>query len=222
MIGPNLSEWAIKSRQLTIYMMIVSIIAGTFAFLNLGRDEDPTFTIKTMLVTAVWPGATMEETQTQLTDRLERRLEETTGLDALRSITRPGIVTIYVDLDGQFPPDRVGDVWQEVRNSVGDIRHTLPPGVLGRSSPTISATSSASSTASPPTASTTANCATMSTWCARSCCGRSTAFPRSNGSAPRTSRSCWNSSQTAWRPWVSTMARSSTPSRRRTWSAPLA
>ncbi len=131
MIGPNLSEWAIRSRQLTIYMMIVSIIAGTFAFINLGRDEDPSFTIKTMLVTAVWPGATMEETQTQLTDRLERKLEETTGLDAVRSITRPGIVTIYVDLDGQFPPERVKDVWQEVRNGVGDIRHTLPPGVLG-------------------------------------------------------------------------------------------
>ncbi|MFG6083598.1 efflux RND transporter permease subunit [Paracoccus litorisediminis] len=131
MIGPNLSEWAIRSRPLTIYMMIVAVIMGAFAFLHLGRDEDPSFTIKTMLVTAVWPGATMEETQTQLTDRLERRLEETTGLDAIRSITRPGIVTIYVDLDGQFPPDRVSDVWQEVRNGVGDIRHTLPPGVLG-------------------------------------------------------------------------------------------
>jgi multidrug efflux pump subunit AcrB len=68
-----------------------------------------------MLVTAVWPGATMDETQSQLTDRLERRLEETTGLDSVRSITRPGIVTIYVDLDGAFPPERVPDVWQEVR-----------------------------------------------------------------------------------------------------------
>jgi multidrug efflux pump subunit AcrB len=77
------------------------------------------------------PGATMEETQRQLTDRLERRLEETTGLDALRSITRPGIVTIYVDLDGAFPPERVPSVWQEVRNGIGDIRHTLPQGVLG-------------------------------------------------------------------------------------------
>jgi multidrug efflux pump len=130
-IGPNLSEWALKTRQLTIYMMLVGVIAGVFAFINLGRDEDPSFTIKTMLVTAVWPGATMEETQNQLTDRLERRLQETTGLDAVRSITRPGIVTIYVDLAGTFPPDRVPEVWQEVRNSVGDIRHTLPQGVLG-------------------------------------------------------------------------------------------
>jgi multidrug efflux pump subunit AcrB len=131
MIGPNLSAWATRSRALTVYLMVVAVIAGGFAFVNLGRDEDPTFTIKTMLVTAVWPGATMEETLDQLTDRLERRLEETTGLDALRSITRPGVVTIYVDLDGAFPPERVGDVWQEVRNAVGDIRHTLPQGVLG-------------------------------------------------------------------------------------------
>jgi multidrug efflux pump subunit AcrB len=130
-IGPNLSEWALKTKQVALYFMLVGVIAGAFAFINLGRDEDPSFTIKTMLVTAVWPGATMEETQTQLTDRLERRLQETTGLDAIRSITRPGIVTIYVDLLGTFPPERVPSVWQEVRNSVGDIRHTLPQGVLG-------------------------------------------------------------------------------------------
>lgn len=131
MIGPNLSEWALKNRQLTVYMMIVAVVAGAFAFFNLGRDEDPPFTIKTMLVTAVWPGATIVETQTQLTDRLERRLEETTGLDALRSITRPGLVTIFVDLTGDFPPDQVPTVWQEVRNGIGDIRHTLPEGALG-------------------------------------------------------------------------------------------
>jgi multidrug efflux pump subunit AcrB len=131
MIGPNLSQWASRSRALTIYLMLIAVIAGAFAFVGLVRDEDPTFTIKTMLVTAVWPGATMEETQSQLTDRIERRLQETTGLDALRSITRPGVITVYVDLDGAFPPEHVGDVWQEVRNGMGDIRHTLPQGVLG-------------------------------------------------------------------------------------------
>lgn len=131
MIGPNLSTWATRNRSVTIYLMLVAIIAGSFAFVRLGRDEDPTFTIKTMLVTAVWPGASMEETQRLLTERLERRLQETTGLDSLRSITRPGIVTIYVDLEGAFPPERVANVWQEVRNGVGDIRHTLPQGVLG-------------------------------------------------------------------------------------------
>ena len=106
MIGPNLSGWAINARSLTLYFMLVAVIAGAVAFVGLGRDEDPTFTIKTMLVTAIWPGATIEETQNQLTDRLERRLQETTGLDSVRSITRPGVVTIYVDLDGTFPPDR--------------------------------------------------------------------------------------------------------------------
>lgn len=131
MIGPNLSEWALRSRALTIYLMVIAVVAGAFAFVNLGRDEDPTFTIKTMLVTAVWPGATLQETQDQVTDRIERRLQETTGLDALRSITRPGITTIYVELAGAFPPERVAGVWQEVRNAVGDIRHTLPQGTIG-------------------------------------------------------------------------------------------
>lgn len=131
MIGPNLSQWSMRSRALTIYLMVIAVVAGAFAFANLGRDEDPSFTIKTMVVSAVWPGATMEETQNQLTDRLERRLQETTGLDALRSITRPGQTTIYVELQGTFPPEDVAGVWQEVRNAVGDIRTTLPPGVIG-------------------------------------------------------------------------------------------
>lgn len=131
MIGPNLSDWSLRARALTIYLMVIATVAGVFAFASLGRDEDPSFTIKTMLVTAVWPGATLDETQNQITDRLERRLQETTGLDALRSITRPGITTIYVDLEGAFPPERVPAVWQQVRNAVGDIRHTLPQGVLG-------------------------------------------------------------------------------------------
>lgn len=131
MIGPNLSSWAIRSRSLTLYLMLVAVIAGSFAFVNLGRDEDPTFTIKTMLVTAVWPGATTDETMSQLTERLERTLQEVPGLDALRSITRPGIVTIYVDLEGAWPPEDVADSWYEVRKRVGDIRHTLPAGVLG-------------------------------------------------------------------------------------------
>jgi multidrug efflux pump subunit AcrB len=131
MIGPNLSTWATRNRSVTIYLMLVAIIAGSVAFVRLGRDEDPAFTTRTMLVTAIWPGASMEETQRILTDPLERKLQETTGLDAVRSLTRPGIVTIFVDLDGGFPGARVRSVWQEVRNGIADIRHRLPQGVLG-------------------------------------------------------------------------------------------
>jgi multidrug efflux pump subunit AcrB len=131
MIGPNLSAFAIRARSLTIYLMLVAVFAGTFAFLNLGRDEDPTFTIKTMLVTAVWPGATVDETMSQVTERLERTLEEVPGLDSVRSVTRPGITTIYVDLEESWPADRVPDSWYEARKRVGDIRHTLPAGVRG-------------------------------------------------------------------------------------------
>jgi multidrug efflux pump len=130
-IGPNLSEWAIRSRALTIYLMIVAVLAGGFAFANLGRDEDPTFTIKVMLVAAVWPGATMEEQLSQVTERLERTLQETPGLDSVRSITRPGVTTIFVDLLGAWPPEEVPDSWYHVRKSVADIRHTLPQGVVG-------------------------------------------------------------------------------------------
>jgi multidrug efflux pump subunit AcrB len=131
MIGPNLSEFATRNRALMVYFLLIAVIAGGFAFVNLGRDEDPAFTVKTMVVSAAWPGASLEETRSQLTDRLERRLEETTGLDSVRSITRPGVTTIYVDLEDAFPPVRVPESWQEVRNSIGDIRHTLPQGVVG-------------------------------------------------------------------------------------------
>lgn len=131
MIGPNLSEWAIRSRAVTVYLMLVAVVAGSFAFFNLGRDEDPTFTIKVMLVAALWPGATMEEQLEQVTDRLERTIQEVPGLDQVRSITRPGQTTIFVDLKGEWPPEETGESWYQVRKRVADIRHTLPQGVLG-------------------------------------------------------------------------------------------
>ncbi len=131
MIGPNLSEWAISKRSLIIYFMIVALIAGGFAFYKLGRNEDPAFTFRTMIVSAVWPGATVEETLLQVTERLERTLQETPNLDRLRSYTVPGQTVIFVDLKGSTPADVVPDMWYRVRRSVGDIRHTLPQGVAG-------------------------------------------------------------------------------------------
>ena len=131
MIGPNLSEWAIRRRSLVIFLMIVAVVAGTLSFLRLGRAEDPLFTFRTMIVFAAWPGATLEETLEQVTERIERRLQETRHLDNVRSFTRPGFTTLYVDLKGSTPPDEVSSVWQQVRNNVGDMRHTLPAGVIG-------------------------------------------------------------------------------------------
>jgi multidrug efflux pump subunit AcrB len=131
MIGPNLSAWAIGRRSLVIYFMIVALIAGGFAFYQLGRNEDPAFTFRTMIVSAVWPGATIEETLLQVTERLERTLQETPNLDTLRSYTVPGQTTIFVDLRGTTPASVVPDMWYQVRRRVADMRHTLPQGVLG-------------------------------------------------------------------------------------------
>ncbi|MCA3358887.1 MAG: efflux RND transporter permease subunit, partial [Roseomonas sp.] len=131
MIGPNLSEWSIKRPQLIAYFMLVAVIAGALVFLRLGRNEDPAFTFRTMVVQAAWPGATIEETLLQVTERLERTLQETPNLDRLRSYTIAGQTTIFVDLKGSTPAAVVPDMWYEVRKRVGDMRHTLPQGVIG-------------------------------------------------------------------------------------------
>ncbi|HSI41632.1 MAG TPA: efflux RND transporter permease subunit, partial [Xanthobacteraceae bacterium] len=127
----NLSEWAIRQRSLVVYLMIVAIAAGLFAYVRLGRSEDPTFIIKTMVVQAGWPGASVEDTLQQVTERLERTLQETPELDFLRSFTRAGQTTIFVNLKGSTAAAQVPDIWYHVRKSVGDMRHTLPQGVVG-------------------------------------------------------------------------------------------
>jgi multidrug efflux pump subunit AcrB len=131
MNGFNLSEWALKSRSLVAYIMIIAVIAGTLSYFRLGRSEDPAFIIKTMIVQAAWPGATIEETLKQVTERLERKLQETPHLDFLRSFTRAGVTTIFVNLKGSANAKEVADTWYQVRKNVGDIRHTLPAGIVG-------------------------------------------------------------------------------------------
>jgi multidrug efflux pump subunit AcrB len=131
MIGPNLSEWALSKRSLVIFLMILAVIAGALSFTRLGRSEDPAFTTRTMVVAAAWPGATVEETLEQVTERLERTLQETRHLDVVRSYTTPGQTTIFVELDDATPPDQVADVWYQVRKNIGDMRGTLPSGVVG-------------------------------------------------------------------------------------------
>ncbi len=131
MIGPNLSEWALSKRSLVVFLMILAVIAGTLSFTRLGRGEDPAFTFRTMIVAAAWPGATVEETLQQVTERLERTLQETDHLDRVRSYTTAGQTTIFVDLKQSTPPDAVPDVWYQVRKNIGDMRHTLPQGTVG-------------------------------------------------------------------------------------------
>lgn len=129
----NLSDWALEHRSLVWYFMIVFILAGSFSYLNLGREEDPNFTIKTMVINAQWPGASAEEVTRQVTDRIEKKLEELDALDYTRSETKAGQTTIFVEL---LPTTRAKDVagnWLKIRNMIGDIKGEFPSGVVGPS-----------------------------------------------------------------------------------------
>jgi multidrug efflux pump len=130
-MGFNLSEWALNNRSLTVYLMIMAVVAGLFAFVKLGRNEDPSFVIKTMVVQAAWPGASVDDMLKQVTERLERTLQETPKLDFLRSFTRAGVTTIFVNLKDSTGAREIPDIWYHVRKSIGDMRHTLPTGVVG-------------------------------------------------------------------------------------------
>ncbi|MBV9443224.1 MAG: efflux RND transporter permease subunit [Acidobacteriaceae bacterium] len=127
----NLSEWAIRHRALVTYFMLVIAVAGIGSYFRLGRSEDPDFTVKTMVVQAAWPGATVKDTLEQITDRIERKLQETPNLDYLKSYTTAGQATIFVYLKDSTPPAQVPDIWYQVRKKVGDIRNTLPQGIVG-------------------------------------------------------------------------------------------
>jgi multidrug efflux pump subunit AcrB len=127
----NLSEWALGHRSFVMYCMIAVMAAGALSYYRLGRNEDPAFTFRTMVVQAAWPGATLNDTLDQVTERIERKLKETPSLDFLRSYTSAGVTTIFVNLKGSTSPRDVPDIWYQVRKNVGDIRHTLPAGVVG-------------------------------------------------------------------------------------------
>jgi multidrug efflux pump len=129
----NLSEWALGHRSLLWYFMLVFSLAGYFSYMNLGREEDPAFTIRTMIITAQWPGATTEDTMKQVTERIERKLEELPELEYTRSMTAPGQAVINVNLLAETAAEDVAATWVRVRNLVGDIKGTLPEGVVGPS-----------------------------------------------------------------------------------------
>ncbi len=127
----NLSDWALEHRSFVWYFMIAFTFAGLYAYLNLGREEDPSFTIKTMVIQAQWPGASAEEVTQQVTDRIEKKLQELDSLDRTRSVTTAGKTTIFVDLLTTTKARNVPATWQRVRNMIGDIQQQFPAGVVG-------------------------------------------------------------------------------------------
>jgi len=127
----NLSHWSITHRPLVLFMIILLGAAGVYSYLNLGRAEDPSFTIKTMIVHVGWPGATAAELQAQAVDKVEKKLQELPYLDRIESYSQPGGAFIRVILSDETPPAKVKDLWYQVRKKVGDIRNELPPGITG-------------------------------------------------------------------------------------------
>src|SRR4029078_13642887 len=127
----NLSAWAITHRALILFMMIVLAGAGIYSYLNLGRAEDPSFTIKVMIVNVSWPGATATEMEKQVADKIEKKLQELPHLDRVESYSRPGVSFIRIILSDMTPPSQVKELWYKVRKKVGDIRNDLPPNIQG-------------------------------------------------------------------------------------------
>jgi multidrug efflux pump subunit AcrB len=127
----NLSRWALDHKSFVVYLMLVVAIAGLMQYGKLGREEDPPFTIKTMVVKTLWPGATTLETVQQITDRIEKKLEELPGLDYLKSYSKPGESVVFVTLKDATRAADVADLWYQARKKIGDIRQTLPQGVQG-------------------------------------------------------------------------------------------
>ncbi|MFE1598936.1 efflux RND transporter permease subunit [Methylobacterium sp. ID0610] len=129
--GFNLSAWALAQKPLILFLMLVTLAGGVLSYARLSRNEDPPFTIRTMVVSALWPGATVADTTKLLTDRLERKLEEVPHLDRLDSYTRAGETVIMVNLRDDAPAQAVGNAWYQVRKKAADIVATLPSGVQG-------------------------------------------------------------------------------------------
>jgi multidrug efflux pump len=127
----NLSAWSLRHRSLIGFLMVLLLAAGAMSYMQLGRAEDPDFTFKVMIVRTSWPGATAREVEQLVTDKIEKKLQETPYLDNVRSYSKAAESTIFVALRDSTPPKAVAGVWYEVRKKVGDIRHTLPAGVQG-------------------------------------------------------------------------------------------
>ncbi len=127
----NLSRIAIENPAITVYLLAALMLAGVAAYFQLGQDEDPPFTFRVMVVRAFWPGATAMQMTEQVTDKLERALQEVPYVDKIRSYSKPGETTIFLEIKDSAPPQEISNLWYTVRKKTGDIRGTLPPGVRG-------------------------------------------------------------------------------------------
>ncbi len=127
----NLAEWALHHKQLVCYFVVVILLGGFFSYQNLGRMEDADFTIRQMIITASWPGSTARQMEEQVTDKIEKKLQDTPYLDYVKSYSTPGHAVITVVLKDTVDAKEVRPIWQEVRNLVEDSRSVLPEGVAG-------------------------------------------------------------------------------------------
>jgi multidrug efflux pump len=131
MRGFNLSRWALEHIPLTRYLIAALLIGGILSYQQLGQDEDPPFTFRAMVVSAVWPGATAVQMAEQVTDPLEKKLQETPYIDRIRSFSKPGETTIILELRESTPPHETAPAFYQVRKKIGDMAATLPQGVVG-------------------------------------------------------------------------------------------
>ncbi|EEW97019.1 RND transporter, HAE1/HME family, permease protein [Dialister invisus DSM 15470] len=131
MKGLNLAEWAIRHKQIVYFFIIAIITGGLWSYFHLGRSEDPDFTIRQAVVMAAWPGASAQQITQQVTDPLEKKLQDTKGLDYIKSFTHDGKTVIYVNLKDSVPKEEMQTRWHEIRNLVNDEWGSLPSGVMG-------------------------------------------------------------------------------------------
>ncbi len=129
--GLNISRWALEHPALTRYLMVVLMVLGIAAYFQLGQDEDPPFTFRAMVVQAFWPGASAQQIAEQVTDKLEKTLQEVPYADKIRSYTKPGESLTILELKDSAPPKEVSASWYQARKRIGDMRNTLPQGVIG-------------------------------------------------------------------------------------------
>ncbi|UCP09393.1 MULTISPECIES: efflux RND transporter permease subunit [unclassified Pseudomonas] len=130
-MGFNLSEWALRNRQIVLFLMLLLAIVGALSYTKLGQSEDPPFTFKAMVIRTNWPGATAEEVSRQVSERIEKKLMETGEYERIVSFSRPGESQVTFVARDSMHSVEIPDLWYQVRKKIGDIRHTLPPGIQG-------------------------------------------------------------------------------------------